>query len=857
MKKLSWLKRDLQRFRTTYFLVFFTLVLGLSGIFIIEQLKSALLFSLKSQEKELLSSDMAMSARRPLSENELKRFHEKLNPSASYRILDMSSMLYNPKKDESRLVELRVIELGFPFYGSLDNANGPIDLSENSDFFTTEDCLLVHVDTMRSLELNQGQYLRLGEKNFRFCDVVLKDSSLGFRAFALAPRIYLSRKNLEGTGLFGEGSIASHSMHLKTNKTIEELEVIQKELQAEFSDPTLRINLPSDTSEQVARAGNVFSDYLQLISLVSFILSVVGTFYLFRGLIGQRLKDAAILRALGLGPISVQFILLIGLFFIFLLSIPSAYLTSLIVTPALLSGIKTVFGLELNLIKVSWRIWSSLPLVSLFLFSAIMPVIRESVKIPVIVLIQSQTSKQRAGIFDYWPWNLLAFLSLWSLAIWASQSWKVGSLFIFSLSLALIIFTCIFYLAKNFLISILNSQVSLQSPFGLELGIVLRRLIRQPLTTLISIISLGLGAMLLSLLFHIEKSVNQEFTIESDSKPSLFLFDIQDEQVEKLKSFFSEQKIEVQALSPMIRGKLMRINESQYKADDDSTTRFRTREEENDSRFRQRMMNLSWAEGFNSSETLVSGQHFGESVKLESDETAISVEKRFASRLGLKLSDRLEFDVLGVPVIGRVVNIRSVKWTSFRPNFFITFAPGALEEAPKSWLAAIGSLNETERVSIQNKIQKLFSNISVVDITQLVERLSGLFARLKIALEMMAYFTILVGFVVVLSMTYHQLQKREAEMMLEKTLGISPYRVIKMLSFELLSVGIVAFGVGGICGALLANSISVFLLEGNAVWELTQLFYLVLAGLILVLLPVGVLIPKVLNTRPAGLLQRP
>jgi len=278
---------------------------------------------------------MAMSARRPLSENELKRFHEKLNPSASYRILDMSSMLYNPKKDESRLVELRVIELGFTLrMVSLDNANGPIDLSENSDFFTTEDCLLVHVDTMRSLELNQGQYLRLGEKNFRFCDVVLKDSSLGFRAFALAPRIYLSRKNLEGTGLFGEGSIASHSMHLKTNKTIEELEVIQKELQAEFSDPTLRINLPSDTSEQVARAGNVFSDYLQLISLVSFILSVVGTFYLFRGLIGQRLKDAAILRALGLGPISVQFILLIGLFFIFLLSIPSAYLTSLIVTPA-------------------------------------------------------------------------------------------------------------------------------------------------------------------------------------------------------------------------------------------------------------------------------------------------------------------------------------------------------------------------------------------------------------------------------------------------------------------------------------------------------------------------------------------
>lgn len=857
MNVTNWLRRDLQRFRVTYLLVFFTLVLGLSGIFIIEQLKSALLFSLKSQEKELLSSDIAMSARRPLSVDELNRFKDKLDPISSYRILDMSSMLYNPKKDESRLVELRVIEEGFPFYGSLDNANGPIDLGKNVDFYTTEDCLLIHVDTMRSLELIQGQYLRLGDKNFRFCDVVLKDSSLGFRAFALAPRIYLSRKNLEGTGLYGEGSIASHSLHLKTSKSVEELELIQKELQKEFSDPSLRINLPSDTSEQVARAGNVFSDYLQLISLVSFILSVVGTFYLFRGLIGQRLKDVAILRALGLGPNYVQMILLIGLFCVFLVAVPMAYFVSLIITPALLSGIKTVFGLELSLIKVSWRIWSSLPLVSVFLFAAMMPVVRESVKIPVIILIQNQLTKQRGGAFKFWPWNLLAFSSLWALAVWASQSWKVGSLFLFSICAALGIFTLIFYLLKRFLNTLMGTQSSLGSPFGLEWGIVLRRLIRQPLTTLISIISLGLGAMLLSLLFHIEKSVNQEFTIEADSKPSLFLFDIQDEQVESLKSFFQEQQIEIQALSPMIRGKLMRINESQYKADDEANAGFRTREEENDSRFRQRMMNLSWAESLNSSESLVSGKAFTDSHEIASDETAVSVEKRFASRLGLKLDDRLEFDVLGVPVIGRVVNIRSVKWTSFRPNFFITFAPGALEEAPKTWLAAIGGLNQTDRVAVQNKIQKLFSNISVVDITQLVERLTTLFSRLKIALEMMAYFTILVGFVVVLSMTYHQLQKRESEMMLEKTLGIAPYRVIKMLALELLFVGLVAFGVGGLCGALLANSISVFLLEGNAVWELGQLLYLILCGLLLVMLPVALLVPKVLNTRPAGLLQRP
>lgn len=856
MKKLNWVKRDFQRFRTTYILIFFTLVLGISGIFIIEHLKSALLFSLKSQEKELLSSDIALSARRPLTSEEVEKFLSKLNPVDSYRILDMSSMLYNSNKDVSKLVELRVIEQGFPFYGSLDNSKGPIDLKEGSQLFGDESCVFAHIDAFRSMELVEGQILHLGEKTFKLCDVVLKDSSLGFRAFALAPRIYLSRGNLEGTKLYGEGTIASQSIHLKVNKTPEELVLIQKELRELFNDPSLRVSLPSDTSEQVARAGNVFSDYLQLISLVSFILSVVGTFYLFRGLIGQRLKDAAILRALGLNPFEVQFILILGLSIVFFVSIPFAYLFSLLVTPSLIQGIKALFGIELQVAMVSWRVWSSLPLVSVFLLSSLMPILRDAIRLPVISLIQNQSVQTRSGLLAHWHWNLVSFASLWTLSIWAAQSWKVGSLFIFSLLFALVVFSIIFIAFKNIIIFFFNRFAHLNAPFGLEWGLVLRRLVRQPFTTLISIISLGLGATLLSLLFHVEKAVNQEFTIESSNKPSLFLFDIQDEQVESLKDFIKKESLSLQALSPMIRGKLMKVNEEKFKADDDESKAFKTREEENDSRFRQRTMNLSWAEDLNSSEKLESGILF-KSAKLDNDETAVSIEKRFAARLGLKLMDRLEFDILGVPIVGRVVNIRSVKWTTFRPNFFITFAPGALEEAPKSWLAALGGMSEAQRGKVQNKIQKIFSNISVVDITQLIERLTGLFSRLQMALVLMAYFTILVGFIVVLSMTYHQIQKREGEMMLEKALGISPYRVIKMLFLELIFIGLLAFSVGGLSGALIANSISVFLLEGSAVWDFPQLGLLILIGQFLVLLPIIFLVPKILNTRPAGLLQRP
>jgi len=858
MNKFLWLRREWQRYRASHLLITATLVLGLGGVFLIERLKDAFLSSVRGQERELLSSDLSLGARRPLKETEVEQFQKATQDSVlqSYRVIDMSSMLYAPGGEAARLVEVRVVEPGFPFYGSLMTSEGPLRLTADHPLFT-ENCLWLHDEAARLFDVKVGDELRLGEGTFRHCGTVQKDSTQGFRGFALAPRIYLGRSRLVDTQLVGEGTIASHALHLKLRpEANKDLTTDWKDaLLKEFDDPAIRIQRPSDTSEQTARSGKLFGDYLQLASLVALILAVVGTFYLFRTLVHRRLKDVAILRALGVAPGEARQLLLMPLITDFLVAIPLAGIFSAVLFPVVTGVLDQLFGTQLPATGFPWSVWPAMPLIFILVMAILMPSVEEAVRVPVMALLQDQ---ERVGMVPWRQaglWGLLGLVSLSGLAIWAAHSWKIGGLFVAGLLLATLTLAGFTLLARWLGEKVLRRSGHISGVFGLMGGLVIRRLLRRPMTTLLTVIALGLGSVLISLLGHLELSIGQEFSLESQDRPALFMFDIQDDQTEKFKAFLSESKIPLQALSPMVRGKLVSVNEEAFRKDKQEAM-FQTREEENESRFRQRMMNFSWSSRLNPSETMVEGVDFAE-ASVPEGEVAVSLEKRFAQRLSLELNDRLTFEVLGVPLIGRVVNIRTVKWTSFRPNFFIIFAPGVLEDAPKSWLAAVGQMPAEQKAQLQNNVSRQFPNISSVDVGQLVSRLMELFTRLKKALQLMALFAFLVGVVVVGAMAQDQVLRRQNEVMLEKTLGISPWRVTLMVLGEFLGLAFVAFTLGGLAGAGLAAVLTVVVFEGNVIWSASLLLSITLGGMILVSIPLLLMAKKIFTWRPAGLLQQP
>ena len=177
-------------------------------------------------------------------------------------------------------------------------------------------------------------------------------------------------------------------------------------------------------------------------------------------------------------------------------------------------------------------------------------------------------------------------------------------------------------------------------------------------------------------------------------------------------------------LSPLIRARLVSVNGEPFQREmDDSNRQMLTREEERERRFRSRGLNVSYRPDLFNSEKIVAGTPLSNDYDFDSGLPAeISIEERYASRLDLEMGDLLVFDVQGIPVEGKIVNLRQVKWNSFQPNFFILFQTGVLEDAPASFLGSVSGLDAASRISVQTRIIKEFPNVSVIDVTRIVGR---------------------------------------------------------------------------------------------------------------------------------------
>lgn len=856
MRPWSWLKREWRYFFTAHALIVVTLVLGTAGLFLIGKLKASFLLSIQRQERELLSSDFSLGIRRPLEAQEIELFKRKAQGEilGEYQLVDMSSMLYVPSKEVSRLVEVRVLPVGFPFYGVLAAQSGPMRLTADHPLFT-DNCVYLSAEIQRLLEITPVDTLMLGEGRFKSCGVINSDVTQGFRGFSLAPRVYIGANQVAATKLLGLGSIAYYSYHLKLTESGQaQAQSWKQELAREFKDSALQARTPKEASEQMARSGEILGDYLQLASLVALLLAVVGCFYLFRSLLHRRLKDIAVLRALGASPWQLRPLLLLPLLLDFLLSLPLALVLAELVYPLLTLVLGELFGAQFPQAPFPREWLYQTPMILLVVLCGLGPALEEALRVPVRVLLQDQEQVPVLPWRSYWVFLLAGLAAFTGLAMLIARSFKTGAFFTAGILVAVIVLLLAAGLAR-WLLQLILRRVSLHRPFGLGAGLVLRRLIRRPVPTLLTILALGLGGTLVSMLAHLEMSLGKEFALGQSTRPSLFMFDIQDDQREALQRFLDQRNTPTLAFSPMVRGAITEVNGAPFKKAD-SDTGFRTREQETESRFRNRMMNMTWAQTLNSSETLIEGLSFADAT-VPVGEHAISLEQRFAQRLGLGLDDRITFEVLGVPIVGRVVNIRTVKWTSFLPNFFIVFAPGALEEAPKSWLAAVPSLPKQQVTELQNRVAREFPNVSAVDVGQLVGRLMELFSRLQQALILMAWFAFFVGVVVVVAIAQDQILRREHEVMLEKTLGLSPLKVVLMALGEFILLASLALSIGGVAGASLAGILTIEVFQGSPVWGIDFIILQVLLGTSLATLPLLLAAKRIFRLRPAGLLQGP
>jgi putative ABC transport system permease protein len=200
--------------------------------------------------------------------------------------------------------------------------------------------------------------------------------------------------------------------------------------------------------------------------------------------------------------------------------------------------------------------------------------------------------------------------------------------------------------------------------------------------------------------------------------------------------------------------------------------------------------------------TFVAGRTFGGAYRdLGDGEPAeMSLEVRFAERLKVGVGDRLSFEVQGVPIEGRVVNLRRVRWTSFEPNFFVTFQPGVLEDAPRTVVAAVPELPPEAKSALQTQVVRAFPNVSIIDVAATVDRLLAIVGQMSLAVYVMALLALGAGLAVLVAIAHHQAERRIPDVTLLKILGTGFGRLVAM---ALVEFGLLA-GAASLLGAVLS-----------------------------------------------------
>ncbi len=787
-----------------------SLCLGLSSFIIIESYRDALNVAVTNNSKNILAADIEVSARRKISGAELKNVRKVISDHAEdFLVAEMpyyEFMAITFTETGSRLVTVKAISDSFPYYGTLELEDGT-KILENTKIDLKDSKVWVSKDIQNQMGLKVGDELQLGQSTFTISGIMANDSTQGFRSFTIAPPIYIYIGLLDKTGLIQPGSTFTESYLYKFPEQLAKndyLTQVQNELYKVLPDPGIRVKTPLTASESAGRQLNNLFDFLSLVAIVALFLSCLGATYLFRLYLSRKYQQIAVYRTLGIQSGGVFWIYTIQIILLSVLTLIPAIVLAQLFIPGFRALLSTLTPFELATSISAETLWVCMSIAVLASFLSSLPklVSIQSLKPMKLFSEESSFTDPRVNLFWYVP--LLLFYV--ALAVYQSNSWNLGFAFVAIMGGVMLLLLLVGY----FLLRVIEALKVIRK---WEFKYSYLGLARKKSASMAVFVSIGLGALLINLLPQLKTSLQKEFEV-SDKFPSLFMFDIQGEQMEAVKKFFEEQSIELNLISPMIRSRILKINNTPYERTVEGRT-FKTREEEQEVRSRNRGINLSYRSKLSDSEKIIKGKFFTTPHhQMGTDPFEISLEQRYAKRLGLTLGDQITFDIQGVELTGKVTSIRAVKWISFQPNFFILVQPEVLEDAPKTFVAATSTLDQDTKSQIQVKMSREFPNVTSLDVSKVVESGLRVSDQMSWSLELMSLLALLAGYIVLFSIVKTHLEMRSYEINLLKIFG-SPFSSISLYILnEYVTLTFLAASLGAFFSVLVSYGISYYLFEG-------------------------------------------
>lgn len=708
-------------------------------------------------------------------------------------------------EDGAQLAGVKAVQPGYPLRGSVRIAPGPNRSDAIAERVPERGEVWLDERLLAQLGVGVGDTVGLGELEFRIGGMVSFESDRGANFFSLLPRAIFNAADLPETGLLTVGSRATWRLHLAGEPEAvggyerwsqERLGRGQSVESIENARPEVRASL-----DQAQR-------FLRLAALLAVILAAVAVGLSARRFMQRHLDACAVMRCLGAAQAQVLTIV-IGEFVLF--GLIAAALGSAI-------GWAVQFGLAVVLVEV---LGAELPTPSLLpvahgitvgmvlLVGFVLPQLLRLGKVPTVRVLRREVGGVESVSGAAWAAGAAALLAI---IFWIAGDLTLGLMIAGGFAAALALFA----LGAWWTLAAAASAKGRGALRGGGWRYGLASLARRMKGSVIQATALGLGIAALLLLTLIRADLLENWRgMTPPDAPNRFIINIQPDQKTPLAAFFTEHGLAAPDILPMIRGRLVAINDRTVEPDDYVDARTK--------RLAEREFNLSYGSRVPDGNRVTDGKWHGDRAGAE-----FSVEKGLAETFALKIGDRVRFNVAGRLVEAPITSVRELEWDSMRVNFFFIAAPGMLEDDPASLITSfrLPPDNQAFTAALVNR----FPNLSVIDVAAVIEQVRSMTDKLILIVQFVFGFAVLAGFVVLYAALQSTHDEREYELAMLRTLGARNRQVRQALLAEFLVLGGVAGGLAGIGATAIGWGLAHYVFKIAYVPAMWPLLLAMLAG---------------------------
>ena len=677
----------------------------------------------------------------------------------------------------TKLVALKAVSEAYPLRGSLQ-----ITAKQGTEPAKTRAVpalgeAWVDAALLDGLGLQVGDKLLLGDAELRIGQIITTEPDRGAGFANFAPRVMVNIAGMAATGLIQPASRVTYRFAVAG--TSSGGPAVDKDVKAfiDFAKLQTMAGVRLESFEggrpEMKQTLDRAEKFLSLIALLAALLSAVAVALAARGFAAKHLDDCAMLRVLGQSQRHI------GLSYTFEFALVGLFA----------SGLGILMGYAVHYVFVlllAGLIESSLPAASLWpvafglgmgmtlLLAFGLPPVLQLAQVPPLRVIRRDVGSLKPASLAVLGLGMAGFVTL---LLATSSDLKLGLITVGGFAAAVVLFAGISFIAIKLLRMSVNDTTA---PRWLVLAT--RQLTARPVFAVVQISALSLGLLALILLVLLRTDlINSWRKATPADAPNRFVINVMPEQSESFQQTLKQAGIKNYDWYPMIRGRLVAINNTDVKLDNFADERAK--------RMLDREFNLSNSAALPAHNMVTTG------AWTPNETGGVSIEESVAKTLNLAMGDKLRFDVGGMMVESTVSSVRKVDWGSMRANFYVMFPVAQLAGVPVTYMGAfrapISGANANGAV-FDNALVKNYPNITNVDMSATVSQIQKVLDQVIRAVEFLFAFTLAAGVVVLLAAIIATRDERAKEFAVMRALGAGGKLLRQVQGAELAGVGLLA-----------------------------------------------------------------